>query len=92
MPISNLEFTWKWSAAAGDNCGARFGLAAEGIDIKAGTIDPDYRGEIKVIVHNDSGIDIVVTTDKAIAQMTFQPLMAPSMAEVQTTSELCTTD
>ncbi len=34
-----------------------------------GTIDSDYRGEIKVILHNISGEDYVLNAGEKIAQM-----------------------
>ncbi len=53
----------------------RSGLAAkEGITVlnSPGTIDSDYRGEIKVILQNHSGWDYIVEKGERIAQMVLQ--------------------
>lgn len=49
----------------------RSGYAGEGLRIGAGVIDPDYRGEIKVLVHNISFKELVLKPDRAIAQIIF---------------------
>ena len=33
---------------------SRYSLAAQGTDIKGDTIDPDFRGDVWLIVHNDT--------------------------------------
>ncbi len=47
----------------------RSGLAMNGIDVAAGVIDSDYRGEIKVILCNNSKSDFVFGIGNKIAQM-----------------------
>lgn len=49
---------------------SRSGLAARGIIVanSPGTIDSDYRGEIKVIVHNRSGSHLRISRGDRIAQ------------------------
>jgi dUTP pyrophosphatase len=50
----------------------RSGLASKGIDIGAGVIDSDYRGEIKVLVCNNSDVDFNVGRGTKIAQMVIE--------------------
>jgi deoxyuridine 5'-triphosphate nucleotidohydrolase len=45
------------------------------VDIKAGVIDPDYQGEIKVILDNTSTEPFQIDPQKAIAQILFLPIM-----------------
>lgn len=46
----------------------RSGLSVKGIDIGAGVIDSDYKGEIKVLVINNSNEEFIVEKDTRIAQ------------------------
>lgn len=50
---------------------ARSGLASKGIMIPnaPGTIDADYRGEVKILLLNMSGSDFIITPNMRIAQM-----------------------
>jgi len=59
------------------------------VDVKAGVINSDYRGEIKVLLHNDSNETYHVTTDQAVAQMIFLPLQ---LAKVVETNDLSRTE
>lgn len=54
---------------------SRSGLAREGLVVAnaPGIIDPDYRGEIIVLLRNMTGREIVVPAEKKIAQMIFVP-------------------
>ena len=47
-----------------------------------GVIDSDYRGEIKVPIHNDSSETRIITPNQKIAQMIIQPFMAVGFEEV----------
>lgn len=47
----------------------RSGLACQGIDIGAGVVDSDYRGELKVLVINNSSTCYVIDTKTRIAQL-----------------------
>jgi dUTP pyrophosphatase len=70
----------------------RSGLAAgHGIGIlnSPGTVDSDYRGEIKVILFNASDSDFVVTDGMRIAQMVISAVAESSLEE---TAELDATD
>ena len=44
------------------------------IDIATGVIDSDYRGVLKVLLHNHSDRPFPITPDQAIAQILFLPL------------------
>lgn len=47
-----------------------------GIDVLAGVIDSDYRGEIKVILQNHGEVPFTVSTGDRIAQMVILPYLA----------------
>jgi len=68
----------------------RSGLAAKhGISIvnTPGTIDPDYRGEIKVILVNLSDVPFTLEPGERIAQMVIARFEHISWVEVETLSE-----
>ena len=48
-----------------------------------GTIDSDYRGELKVILYNHGSEEFVVKNDDRIAQMVLVPIMKASFEEVE---------
>ncbi len=69
----------------------RSGLALKkGITVlnSPGTIDPDYRGEIKVILINLSDREVVIEKGERIAQMVISPI---ARVEVLETDELSST-
>ena len=62
----------------------RSGLAAKNnISIlnTPGTIDSDYRGEIKVIIYNHSNIDFIINNGDRIAQIIFSPVIKMELEE-----------
>ena len=62
----------------------RSGLAAKNnISIlnTPGTIDSDYRGEIKVIIYNHSKNDFIINNGDRIAQMIFSPVIKMELEE-----------
>jgi len=64
----------------------RSGLAAKNnISVlnTPGTIDSDYRGELKVILYNHGSEEFVVKNDDRIAQMVLVPIMKASFEEVE---------
>lgn len=68
----------------------RSGLAAKnGITVlnSPGTIDADYRGEIKIILINHSDIDFNIKIGDRLAQMVFSRVMDISFEEVADLSE-----
>lgn len=68
----------------------RSGLAARhGIDVLAGVIDSDYRGEIKVILQNLGDIPFVVQKGNRIAQGILEYFV---MAEVDIVDHLIESD
>ncbi len=47
-----------------------------------GTIDSDYRGEIKVILYNHGDKEFIVNSEDRIAQMVLTPIIKASFEEV----------
>lgn len=61
----------------------RSGLAFKHfIDVGAGVIDPDYRGELKVLLFNHSDTDFQVNTGDRIAQLICERISRPTLVEV----------
>ena len=63
----------------------RSGLAAKNsISVlnTPGTIDSDYRGEIKVILYNHGDKEFIVNSEDRIAQMVLTPIIKASLEEV----------
>mgnify|MGYP001397294980 CR=1 FL=1 len=63
----------------------RSGLAANqsiGVLNTPGTIDSDYRGELKVIIFNHGEKEFVVNCDDRIAQMVLTPILKIEFEEV----------
>ncbi|MGL4560684.1 MAG: dUTP diphosphatase [Brevinema sp.] len=69
---------------------ARSGLAAKGIIIPngPGTIDADYRGEVKILLLNLSGQDFTIIPHMRIAQMVVAPIV---QVDFQVSTELSDT-
>ena len=68
----------------------RSGLAAKhGITVvnAPGTVDADYRGEIKVILGNVSNVHFTVTRGMRIAQMVIAPVVQARLEEVTSLEE-----
>ena len=64
----------------------RSGLAATsniGVLNTPGTIDSDYRGELKIILYNHGADDFVVNNGDRIAQMVLMPVLKASFEEVE---------
>lgn len=56
----------------------RSGLANKnGIDIGAGVIDPDYQGEVKVVMFNHDDKDFKINIGDRIAQLIFEKVATP---------------
>ncbi|GBM91824.1 Deoxyuridine 5'-triphosphate nucleotidohydrolase [Araneus ventricosus] len=50
--------------------------------LKAGVVDPGYRGSIKVLLHNKGQTTITFNAGDAIAQLLFIPVYLPELIEV----------
>merc|ERR1719319_237928 len=62
----------------------RSGLAwKHGIDVFAGVIDADYRGEVKVILYNTQDEAFTVKTGDRIAQLILEQIATPEVAVVE---------
>ena len=68
----------------------RSGLAAKkNISVlnTPGTIDSDYRGEIKVILYNHGNTDFLINNKDRIAQMILTPVIKMDLEEIDTLPE-----
>lgn len=66
----------------------RSGLALKhGIDTMAGVIDPDYRGEVKVLLYNTSDVKFEIKRGDRVAQMIFESFRFPLFNEVSSLNE-----
>ena len=68
----------------------RSGLAAKhGISVlnTPGTIDSDYRGEIKVIIYNHGNNDFLINNGDRIAQMILMPVVKMELEETNNLPE-----
>jgi dUTP pyrophosphatase len=63
---------------------ARFGIT---LPNSPGTIDPDYRGELKVLMQNTGSEPVSIRRGDRIAQLVFARFEAPSVEEVDALSE-----
>ena len=63
----------------------RSGLAVKfniGVLNTPGTIDSDYRGEIKIILFNHGNEDFIVNNNDRVAQMALMPILKMELKEV----------
>ena len=60
---------------------SRSGFACKGLFVanSPGTLDSDYRGEIKVILYNSNKYDYIVRKGDRIAQLVFAPIVKPEI-------------
>lgn len=63
---------------------ARFGIT---LPNSPGTIDPDYRGELKVLLQNGGPAPVPIRRGERIAQLVFARFEAPEVVEVDHISE-----
>jgi len=69
---------------------ARSGLSAkEGLRPAncTGVVDSDYRGEVKVALHNDSEVERVITPLEKIAQLVVVPFLSVEFDQVESLDE-----
>lgn len=57
---------------------SRSSMASKGIDVKAGVIDSDYRGEIKVMLNSDDPVEYHIKKGDKIAQLIVLPILVDS--------------
>ena len=68
----------------------RSGLAAKesiGVLNSPGTIDSDYRGELKIILFNHSNKDFIINNGDRIAQMVLVPILKMEFEEVDSLTD-----
>lgn len=58
------------------------------IEVGAGVIDADYRGEVKVLLHNDSDEDVVFNYGDRIAQLCIIKISEADVEPVMSLDEL----
>jgi dUTP pyrophosphatase len=75
-----------WKFALPSSCFGRIsprsGLALKGIDVLAGIVDNDYRGEVKVILINHGKEPLNITKGMKIAQLVLHRLHKIAVQEV----------
>ena len=59
----------------------RSGLALKGIDVAAGIIDSDYRGEVKILLVNHSNVQFEIRTGDRIAQLIIEKISLDKLNE-----------
>ena len=57
----------------------RSGLSCKGIDVGAGVVDRDYRGEIKILLINNGKDNFCISKDSRIAQLVCEKIMYPEV-------------
>ncbi|KAL4984072.1 dUTPase-like protein [Aspergillus falconensis] len=66
----------------------RSGLASKHfIDVGAGVIDADYRGEVKVLLFNFSDVDFTIKEGDRVAQLVLERIYTPEVAVVEELTE-----
>lgn len=69
---------------ARSSLGAKRGLAPAN---KVGVIDPDYRGEVKVVLLNHSNQPQTIAPGERVAQFVITPVLTPAYEEVEQLSD-----
>ena len=62
----------------------RSGMSLKGIDVAAGVIDRDYRGELRVLLHNSGTTDFNVESGDRIAQLVIERIAMVDIEKVDT--------
>jgi deoxyuridine 5'-triphosphate nucleotidohydrolase len=62
---------------------ARSGLTSKGIDVFHGTIDSDYRGEILVLIRNNTNAEFEIERGDKIAQLIFSVALVPTLIDYE---------
>lgn len=66
----------------------RSSMAVKGLIVVGGVIDPDYQGEIKVILHNLSQEPVTISQGDRIAQLLVIPIHMENVKEGEAPTEL----
>lgn len=74
---------------ARSSMGVKRGLAPAN---KVGVIDSDYRGEIRVVLYNQSATEQSIQPNERIAQLVITPIITPGFQEVDVLSETVRSD
>ena len=77
----------EYADSVGARIMARSGLSVRGIDIGAGLVDSDYRGEIKALLINNGSRSLFVNCGDRIAQIVFFPVLTNAIEWHGTVSE-----
>lgn len=59
----------------------------DGLKVMAGVIDAGYRGEVGIVLLNVSEDDITIAAGEKIAQILIQPVISPTLVEVEELSD-----
>lgn len=65
----------------------RSGLSSKGIDVRIGTVDANYRGEIKACVVNNSGKPFTVSKSDRVCQIAVRRIPEIRFTETDTLDE-----
>lgn len=76
LPFGTVGLIWQRSS-----------MAKKQIDTRAGVIDSDYRGEVKVVLRNESKSQVCIKKGERIAQMLVQPVSHRDCREVETLND-----
>lgn len=74
---------------ARSSMGVKRGLAPAN---KVGVIDSDYRGEIRVVLYNQSAAEQSIQPNERIAQLVITPIITPGFREVDVLTETVRSD
>jgi dUTP pyrophosphatase len=77
--LVNIGISTEFSKHYYLRCAPRSGLSVKGIDVGAGVIDSSYRGEIKVLLINNSESKFFVNTGDRIAQLILERVVHPTL-------------
>lgn len=61
----------------------RSGLSLRGLDVAIGTVDADYRGEISIVVVNNTGENFAISRGERLAQMVVHRLPEVRLVQVE---------
>ena len=68
---------------------SRSGLSLKhGIEVGAGVIDSDYRGEIKILLYNHSDVEFIVSRGDRVSQLILEKISTPDVFRVERENEL----